>query len=176
MAYRGDDIGIGAMLDDLVAKGRNEFDAAVELESALKDGKVVLWYAGAPVIDDLPAVGRFLRDFASDRKQARLGYGYLAQMLADARALRVQFETVCNLLEPEPDAPRPATRGPAPGTVDRYGKSDRARLPEVEALMKAGKTLTAATNEIGPTLKGPATDESKARRLRELFQRLKATN
>jgi hypothetical protein len=97
MAYRGDDIGIGAMLDELVANGRSEFDAAVELEDALKAGKIILWYAGAPVISDVPAIGRFLRDFVSDRKQARLGYGYLSLMLADARAQRIQFETVCDL-------------------------------------------------------------------------------
>jgi hypothetical protein len=102
MPYPGDHIGIGGMLDELVAKGRTEFDAAVELENALNDGKIILWYAGEPVISDLPAIGKFLRDFVSDRKQAWLGYGYLRQMLADSRAGRVQFETVCGLVEKEP--------------------------------------------------------------------------
>jgi hypothetical protein len=175
MAYRGDEIGIGAMLDELVANDRTEFDAAVELEDALKDGKIILWYAGAPVSDDLPAIGRFLRDFVSDRKQAALRYAYLRLMLADARASRSQFETACVLVEPA-NLEKAKKRGPAPGSVDRYGASDRARFPEIEALVKAGKTLTAATKELASTLEGPATEESKAKRLRDLYKKVKATN
>jgi len=176
MAYRGDDIGIGGMLDELVAKDRTEFEAAVELESAFNDGKIILWYAGEPVVEEIPLIGKFLRDFASDKKRARLEYGYLIQMLADARADRVQFETACDLVEHQPDIPRVFTKGPVPGTIDRYGDSDRARFPEIEALLMAGKTLTAATDAIGPTLEGPATDASKARRLRNLFKKMKAAN
>jgi hypothetical protein len=135
MAYRGDEIGIGPMLDELVTKGRTEFDAAVELENALKDGKIILWYAGAPVVSDIPAIGRFLRDFVSDRKKARLGYGHLSLMLADARAQRVQFEKVCGLIEAAADlTPRRQTAEQAcESLILELKKGPRLRKFEVRA-------------------------------------------
>jgi hypothetical protein len=135
MSYRGDDVGIGAMLDELVANDRTEFAAAVELESALKDGKIILWYAGAPVITELPAIGRFLRDFVSDRKQARLGYGYLSLMLADARAERSQFETVCGLVEAVADitAPRQTAEQACASLILELKKGPRLKKLEVQA-------------------------------------------
>jgi hypothetical protein len=99
MSYRSDEIGVAQMFDELVAKDHTRFDAAVELGQALNDGKIILWYAGEPVVSDLPAIGNWLRDFVSDPKQAWLGYGYLVPTLEKARALRIQFETVCGLVE-----------------------------------------------------------------------------
>jgi hypothetical protein len=62
MVYRSEEIGVSQMFDELVANGHARFDAAVELQQALNDGKIILVYAGEIVVNDLPAIGNFLRD------------------------------------------------------------------------------------------------------------------
>jgi hypothetical protein len=176
MPYRGERVGVGEMFDELTAHGRDRLEAALELQHAFSDAKIILWYAGEPVIDELFAIGNCLRDFAANDADAGRGLGALATVMAHAKADRSQFEAVCDLVEQPIEREKANTKGPAPGTIDRYGDSDRARFSGIEALMKAGKTLTAATNEIGPTLEGPATAESKAKRLRDLFKKWKAAN
>jgi hypothetical protein len=177
MVYQSDEIGVAQMFDELVAKGHTRFEAARELGQALKDGMIILNYAGAVVgPTDLIAIRNYLLDFVADPASVRIGFGSLVPIMNGATASRAEFETRCDLVEQPIEREKANTKGPTPGTVDRYGISDRARFPEIEVLMKGGKSLTAATNELGPTLEGPATDESKARRLRDLFNKWKASN
>jgi len=59
-------------------------------------------------------------------------------------------------------------RGPIPGTLDRYGKPDRALYPELKRLMDEKQlSATAAANELANTgkVKGIGTPENRARRL-----------
>jgi hypothetical protein len=59
-------------------------------------------------------------------------------------------------------APRPR-KGPAPGTVDRFGESDRALFPEIERIMREGhETVHAAALELASARKiqGGGTPES----------------
>jgi hypothetical protein len=67
-----------------------------------------------------------------------------------------------------------ARRGPAPGTVDRYGKYDRALFPEVERIMSEGdKSPYAACCELAENgkVKGVGTAESRAKRLASRFKK-----
>lgn len=186
MPYAGKSVSIEEMLDILITSGGlSEATAVVQLQRAIEEKAFAMRVPDGPNEDgeeewvDLSPTGRSASVAALAQWRDR-GEIPLTQesknIIRGIRALRFQFEAACNLVETQRDIPRAVTKGPAPGTVDRYGESDRARFPEVEALMKAGKTLTAATTEIGPTLEGPATPESKAKRLRDLFQKVKAAN
>jgi hypothetical protein len=72
-------------------------------------------------------------------------------------------------LGPWSPVPPPRKRkGPAPGTVDRYGTSDRALYPRLERLMRRQKmSVTAAARQLADDGKvaGVGTPESRARRL-----------
>jgi hypothetical protein len=60
-------------------------------------------------------------------------------------------------------------KGPVPGTVDRYGASDRKLYPELEQLAEKCGSVTAAARELAEQGKvagtGTSTKESRARRL-----------
>jgi hypothetical protein len=175
MAYRGERVGIGEMFDALLARSRTRHEAAVELHHALSDGRIVLWYGGQPVVDDIPTIGRVLRDFATDPRHVERGLGNIKIVMAEALASRDQFEAACDLVEAtEPEKSKP--KGPVPGSINRYGESDRARFPEIEALVQSGKSLTAACSEIGLSLEGPGTPESKATRLRRFYQSIRSSH
>ena len=189
MPYEGKSVSLAEMLEILVSSGRTEAAAALELERAIEDNQIRLLLPdgnddqGETLFCQMSPMGRShviaaLRAFPDRMRTPLIRHAHISvETVQAARATRMEFEAACRLVEASAETEKPrATRGPTPGTVDRYGESDRARFPEIEALMKAGKTLTAATIEIGPTLEGPATPESKARRLRERFQKMKATN
>lgn len=67
--------------------------------------------------------------------------------------------------------PQRQRKGPKPGTVKRFEESDRSLFPEIVRLIHAGTPMTAACRKIADEnkLAGPATNESKADRLRKLF-------
>jgi hypothetical protein len=63
-------------------------------------------------------------------------------------------------------------KGPVPGTLDRYGKEDRALYPELERLMhQEHMSLTAAARQLADNSKvaGIGTAESRARRLAKRY-------
>jgi hypothetical protein len=66
----------------------------------------------------------------------------------------------------EPVLPRPR-KGPAPGTVDRYGAADRALYSELKRLMREGRSATAAARQLADDGKvaGVGSPESRTRRL-----------
>jgi hypothetical protein len=67
-----------------------------------------------------------------------------------------------------------ARRGPKPGTVDRYGKSDRALFPEIERMMREGhKSRYGACLELAENgkVKGGGIPESLAKRLARRFKK-----
>jgi hypothetical protein len=69
---------------------------------------------------------------------------------------------------------RRGRRGPAPGTVDRYGKADRALYPELERIMRENSTtLSAAALDLARAdqLPGTGTPESRASRLAKRFRK-----
>ena len=67
---------------------------------------------------------------------------------------------------------RRSRKGPAPGTVDRYGDSDRTLFPEIECIMRDGhKSVHAAALELASAgkVQGSGTPESRAKRLAMRF-------
>jgi hypothetical protein len=72
-------------------------------------------------------------------------------------------------LPPEPPHKR---KGPAPGTVDRYGKADRALYPELKRMMDDDHvSLTVAARQLAndSRVDGVGTPESRARRLAKRY-------
>ena len=67
-----------------------------------------------------------------------------------------------------PSVQPPRRRGPTPGTVDRYGQSDRALYDDMRRLMSEEQiSATAAARQLAEKgkIKGGGTPESLARRL-----------
>jgi len=58
-------------------------------------------------------------------------------------------------------------KGPVPGTVDRYGASDRKLYPELEQLVEKCGSATAAARQLADEgkVEGTGTTENRARRL-----------
>jgi hypothetical protein len=70
------------------------------------------------------------------------------------------------------EAPR-RSKGPRPGTVDRYGQSDRALYEDMKRLMdKEHISATAAARHLAEKgkIKGGGTPESRARRLQRRYR------
>jgi hypothetical protein len=188
MPYQGKLIGLLEMLDVLTSHERTEAAAVLELENAIEDKAIGLRLPdgtnadGETLYCEMSRAGcaevvAVLRDFPNRMRIPLTRHGNVAAMFTAARCPRVQFETICKLVEhKQPDVPKTAAKGPAPGTINRFGESDRAKFPEIEILLESGKSLSAACDELGPSLEGPATDASKAKRLRVLFKKLKAAN
>lgn len=92
----------------------------------------------------------------------------------EQRYLRISLEhAVAKIATPAPQA-RPqgaGKRGPLKGTVARYAEHDRSMFPQMKWLIDQGLTPTAAAEQLADQLKGPnTTEQSKATRLRKLFQ------
>jgi hypothetical protein len=67
-------------------------------------------------------------------------------------------------------------RGPALGTTERFGESDRALYPDIERLVDAGRSLRAATIalvEIG-NVEGTASARNRAERLAARYRKERA--
>jgi hypothetical protein len=80
--------------------------------------------------------------------------------------------------EPAPASAAPAfqrsRRGPAPGTLDRYGAADRALFDEIERIMRDDKvSITEATNRLATDGKiaGTGVPASGAKRLAARYRR-----
>jgi hypothetical protein len=74
----------------------------------------------------------------------------------------------------EPRSPTRRTRGPTPGTIDRFGKQDRALFPALERLMENGSSLTAACNKLARDEQIAGNNsalDSRARRLRNVYRK-----
>ena len=99
-----------------------------------------------------------------------------------APATAPKEEEAAKAVEAQPDSAgldRPAAavarrRGPKPGTIDRYGKSDEALYPEIDRLMKdCQMTLTGATRKLASEgrIEGPnSKPDSLAKRLRDRYR------
>jgi hypothetical protein len=79
--------------------------------------------------------------------------------------------------KPAPDAAKGrGRRGPAPGSVDRYGQSDRELFPEIERIMREKQiTVSAAASELADNNKvdGVGSAKSRAKRLATRYQKWK---
>ena len=79
--------------------------------------------------------------------------------------------------EPVPSEPvaarkRARRRGPKPGTIDRYGKDDRALFKQMSALIKNENfTPREAARRLCDKIKGRGTSDSRIRRLTKRYQR-----
>jgi len=63
-------------------------------------------------------------------------------------------------------------KGPAPGTVDRYGASDRKLYPELERIMREEhKSATAAARQLAEAGQVEGTSINKESRARRLTKR-----
>ena len=78
--------------------------------------------------------------------------------------------------EPVPSEPvaarkRARRRGPKPGTIDRYGKDDRALFKQMSALIKnENLTFREAAKRLCDKIKGRGTPESRIRRLADRYR------
>ena len=67
---------------------------------------------------------------------------------------------------------RKRRRGPEPGSVDRFGESDRALFPELERVMRDHRmSANAAARELASRIEGAGTEASKAKRLASRYLR-----
>jgi hypothetical protein len=81
---------------------------------------------------------------------------------------------VATTMLPGTNLARKARRGPAPGTVDRFGECDLALFPEIERIMREKrKTLHGATLELALAgkIQGIGADPSRAKRLARRYQK-----
>jgi hypothetical protein len=67
---------------------------------------------------------------------------------------------------------RKRRRGPEPGSVDRFGESDRALFPELERVMRDHRmSANAAARELASRIEGAGAEASKAKRLASRYLR-----
>jgi hypothetical protein len=67
---------------------------------------------------------------------------------------------------------RKRRRGPVPGSVDRFGESDRALFPELERIMRDHrKSAYGAAHDLAPKIEGAGTEASRAKRLASRYLR-----
>jgi len=106
---------------------------------------------------------------AFDPPDARRAAELLGSRAADVTAAHLAAPTLRSPMETR-QKPR---RGPEPGSVDRFGDSDRALFPELEALMAAGRSLTAAASQLASQDKvaGIGIPASRAKRLADRYRR-----
>jgi hypothetical protein len=72
---------------------------------------------------------------------------------------------------------KPGTRGPEPGTIDRYGEGRRALFPEIATLMKDERlSVEQAALRLGNRIPGAGTRESRAHSLAKMFRDASKTN
>jgi hypothetical protein len=73
--------------------------------------------------------------------------------------------------EPAAARKRAKPRGPKPGTIDRYGKDDRALFKQMSALIKnENLTFREAAKRLCDKIKGRGTPESRIRRLADRYR------
>ena len=93
-----------------------------------------------------------------------------------AKYLRASLEAaIANITPTSTDlgrAPNAGKRGPVKGTIARYAEDDRSMFPQMQRLIDEGNSPSAAAELLAHQfqLKGHGTKESKATRLRKLFQ------
>ena len=94
-------------------------------------------------------------------------------VLVDQKDFERWLDRARTAFKVSPAPPRmPSRKGPAPGTLDRFGKSDRALFPEIERIMSEHhKSIHAAALELARDKKvdGVGTPESRAKRLAQRF-------
>jgi hypothetical protein len=73
---------------------------------------------------------------------------------------------------------RRGRRGPARGSISRYGEADRKLFPEIEKLEGAGQTVNAITKAMAAEkrVEGSGTPDSKAKRLAKAYRIHKMEN
>ena len=89
MPYKGDLVSIGEMVDELIQHGRDERRAASELSRALEDSAIILVFNDAPLSpSQIAGIAEYIQTVAVDRQQARLRFGWTADIVLYARASR----------------------------------------------------------------------------------------
>jgi hypothetical protein len=102
MPYKGALMSIREMLDELAQHRGSELPAFAELSRALEERAIILHFNGEPLREEyVPGIAEYIR-LAADRnaREIRLRLGWAADIMLEARALRVQFESACELSEP----------------------------------------------------------------------------
>jgi hypothetical protein len=124
---------------------------------------------------EVPALGLVERERLLAQSPAQM-----AGLFRDDLATAGQADVVPQPAPITPGAPagtgtaRRSRKGPAPGTVDRFGESDRALFPEIERIMREGrKSVHAAALEVASAgkVQGGGTPESRAKRLAKGFRK-----
>jgi hypothetical protein len=106
MPYKGQGIGFAEMFETLVSIGRrSDHEAANELASAFRDRAIIVAYRNGYVLEDidLELVTECVRDYPNRGQLTAWRQGIIYRMLIDSGlgAMRLQFEQVCELVEPE---------------------------------------------------------------------------
>lgn len=112
MPYRGVVVSIDEMLNILIGSGRTEADAGIELGHALEDKKIFLFAPDGSGPDgpfwrkisdeETSAIITFLHDLCNRARISTIGsYNAPIALFKVARAIRMQFETECDLLDAE---------------------------------------------------------------------------
>jgi hypothetical protein len=105
MPYKGPGISFREMFETLVSIGRSDHGAANELASAFRDRAIIVAYRNGYVLEDidLELVTECVRDFPNRGQLTTWRQGIIDRMLIDSGlgAMRLQFEQVCGLVEPE---------------------------------------------------------------------------
>src|SRR5947209_3287013 len=105
MPYKGTEVSIGEMLDELIRNGRDDQQAATELRSALRDFAITLEFNGAPLsFNQIAGVSEYISLAAArNAREIRLRLGWLTYIITDSKASRSQFETVCGIVSKDDD-------------------------------------------------------------------------
>ena len=94
-------------------------------------------------------------------------------VLIDQKDFQRWLDCARTAFKVSPESTRvPIRKGPAPGTLGRFGKSDRTLFPEIERIMREHrKSACAAALELARDKKvdGVGTPESRAKRLAKRF-------
>jgi hypothetical protein len=120
--------------------------------------------------------GSFRDDLAAAGQPSMEGAQAVPKSNRDLDALQSPAPTTPTRAPPATGIARRNRKGPAPGTIDRFGDTDRALFPEIEHIMSEGhKSVHAAALELASDgkIQGGGTPESRAKRLAALFRKEK---
>ena len=106
-----------------------------------------------------------------DRSHLRLVSGARSAALAQSASEVRSENSVPVPSEPAAARKRVKPRGPKPGTIDRYGKDDRALFKQMSALIKnENLTLREAAKRLCDKIKGRGTPDSRIRRVADRYR------
>jgi transposase-like protein len=166
---------IRAAIELAVVNQRSLRSAEKKLIEALASGAVRsrAWIRDPPTPGGIPTPGHILSLPAENWNYPDADPGIVLDGVKSILSGNASIQVNENDLRSWRSQQRRGRRGPVPGKIARYQQADEALFPELRRLLnEEHKTLTAATQELAWQGKvgGPATPESKAKRLQRAFR------